>query len=346
MIACAQQRSTPTTVFVTGASGHLGLTLVRRLLDDGRHVRTLSRYRTPYLADLPIEFVDGDLGNELSLHRAFDGVDVVYHAAGLISLDPRAWPALRAINVEGTRTIVSLCQAHQVQRLIHISSLEVFRTAPLTQSLDEMRPLIAEDFPLPYPRSKLLSQRIVQQAIANGLDAVIVVPSGMVGPNDYKLSAANAFILQLARGEVPGLINGGYDWVDVRDVAAGAVRAELVAPAGATYILSNQWASVRTIAKMVEAAGGARGPRFTFPVWMAYLGIGPLHLWAALRGQRTLFTRQSLGAALTSNHHIRHDHATADLGYQPRPLAETVTDTVRWLEEIGRYRPRRKPTVR
>jgi len=329
-------------VFVTGASGHLGLTLVRRLLDDGRPVRTLTRYRTKYLADLPIEFVDGDLGNVASLHSAFEGVDVVYHTAAMISLDPNAWPALRAINVEGTRTIVTLCQQHRVRRLIHVSSLEVFRTDPLDKALDESRPLITEDFPLPYPRSKVVSQRLVQEAIANGLDAVIVFPSGMLGPNDYKLSASNAYILQLARGELPGLVNGGYDWVDVRDVAAAMVRAEQVAPAGATYILSNQWASLQAIGKLVEAAGGARCPRFIFPTWMAYLGIGPLRVLAALRGKTSLFTRQSLGAALTSNHHILHDHAAADLGYQPRPLAETVTDTVRWLEEIGRFKRARK----
>ena len=331
------------TVFVTGASGHLGFTLVQRLLDDGRHVRTLARYRTKYLADLPIEFVEGDLGNVASLERAFDGVEVVYHTAAMISLDPKAWSAMRAINVEGTRTIVTLCQAHHVRRLIHVSSLEVFQTHPLDQPLDETRPLIAEDFPLPYPRSKVKSQHIVQQAVTNGLNAVIIFPSGMVGPNDYKLSAANAAVLQFAKGGLPGLINGGYDWVDVRDVVSGAVRAEAVAQAGATYILSNQWASLRTVAHMVEAAGGARSPRLTFPAWLARAGIGPLRLLASLEHEPALYTRQSLDAALNSNHHILHDHAAADLGYQPRPLAETITDTVRWLEHIGKFTPRRKP---
>jgi dihydroflavonol-4-reductase len=330
------------TVFVTGASGHVGFTLVRRLLEDGRQVRTLSRYRSEYLASLPIEFVDGDLADEESLHRAFDDVDVVYHAAGLISLDHRAWPTMRAVNVEGTRTIVSLCRAHQVRRLIHFSSLEVFRTDPLTEPLDEMRPLIAEDVPLPYPRSKVLSQRCVEEAAANGLHAVILIPSAILGPNDYKLSAANAYILQAARGELPGLVKGGYDWVDVRDIAAAAVRAEQVATAGATYILSNQWASLRTIARMVEEAGGARSPRFTFPVWMAYLGIGPLRFLASLQGRQSLFTRQSLGAAIANNHHVMHDRATAELGYQPRPLVETVTDTVDWLQEIGLFTRQRK----
>src|SRR5215472_3454464 len=202
----------PVIVFVTGASGLLGFALVRRLLDDGHHVRTLTRYRTRYLADLPIEFVDGDLANEESLHTAFADVEVVYHAAGLISLDPRAWPALRAINVEGTRTVVSLCQTHHVRRLIHVSSLEVFRTDPLAEPLDETRPLTADDASLPYPRSKVQSQQLVERAVANGLDAVILIPSAILGPHDYKLSAANAFILQLVCGEVPGLIDGGYDW--------------------------------------------------------------------------------------------------------------------------------------
>src|SRR5215472_8116435 len=121
----------PVIVFVTGASGLLGFALVRRLLDDGHHVRTLTRYRARYLADLPIEFVDGDLADEESLHTVFAGVEVVYHAAGLVSLDPGDWPALHTLNVEGTRTIIKLCQKHQVRRLIHVSSLEVFRTEPL-----------------------------------------------------------------------------------------------------------------------------------------------------------------------------------------------------------------------
>ncbi len=334
------------TVFVTGASGHLGLTLVQQLLAEGRAVRTLDRYRTPYTAHLPIEFVPGELGKAETLHDAFTGVEVVYHTAAMISLDANAWPALRAINVEGTRNVVALCQQHGVRRLLHVSSLEVFATHPLNKPLDESRPLIPETFPLPYPRSKVISQGIVQQAVAAGLDAVIVFPSGMLGPNDYKLSASNAYILQLARGELPGLINGGYDWVDVRDVAAAMLRAERVAPAGATYILSNQWASLRAIARMVEAAGGHRAPLFTFPAWLAYLGIGPMALLARLQGKTSLFTRQSLGAALTSNHHIQHDHAAAALGYAPRPLAETVTDAVRWLEEIGRYTPKRQRAAR
>jgi nucleoside-diphosphate-sugar epimerase len=329
------------TVLVTGASGHLGLTLVQQLLAEGRAVRTLERYRTPYTANLPIEFVPGDLTRADSLHGAFSGVEVVYHTAAMISLEANAWPALRAVNVEGTRTIVALCQAHGVRRLVHVSSLEVFQTHPLDQPLDESRPLIPETFPLPYPRSKVASQSIVRQAAAAGLDTVIVFPSAMLGPNDYKLSASNAAILQFARGEIPGLINGGYDWVDVRDVAAAMVRAERAAPAGAAYILSNQWASLRAVATLVEAAGGARAPRLTFPVWLAYLGIGPMALLARARSKRSLFTRQSLGSALTSNHHILHDRATADLGYAPRPLAATVTDTVRWLEDIGRFSPRR-----
>ncbi|HEV2237930.1 MAG TPA: NAD-dependent epimerase/dehydratase family protein [Ktedonobacterales bacterium] len=334
------------TVFVTGASGHLGLTLVQQLLAEGRAVRTLERYRTPYTANLPIEFVPGDLGKVDTLHGAFAGVETVYHTAAMISLDANAWPALRAINVEGTRNVVALCQQHGVRRLLHVSSLEVFQTHPLNQPLDESRPLIAESFPLPYPRSKVISQGIVQQAMAAGLDAVVVFPSGMLGPNDHKLSASNAYILQLARGELPGLISGGYDWVDVRDVAAAMLRAERTAPAGATYILSGQFAPLRTIANLVEAAGGHRAPRLTFPAWLAYLGIGPSAFVARLQGKKSLFTRQSLDSVYTSNHHILHDHATADLGYAPRPLAETVTDTVRWLEEIGRFSPKRQRAAR
>ncbi len=334
------------TVLVTGASGHVGLTLVQRLLAQGRRVRTLSRYRASALGSLPIEFVDGDLGEKDSLRAAFADVEVVYHAAAHISLQPNAWPALQRANVEGTRHVVELCHAHHVRRLLYFSSLEVLRSEPRAESLNETRPLIADDAPLPYARSKVLAQYLVQHAIQRGLDAVMLYPSAILGPNDYRANAANALVLMLARGELPALVHGGYDWVDVRDVVEGAMRAERDAPAGGAYILSNQWVSLQGIGRMVAEAGGSPAPRLVIPAWVGYLCVPAVRVAASLRGKTPTFTKHALYTATNSNQRVSHQRATDELAYQPRPLAQTVADTLDWFERIGRFSRRRKQAAR
>ena len=324
------------SILVTGASGHVGFTLVQHLIRQGRRVRTLTRYRTPYLAPLPVEFVDGDLCEKESLHAAFAGVDVVYHVAASISLLPGAAPHLTRVNVLGTRNIVDLCREHGVRRLVYFSTLEALRTDPLDSPVDELRPLVGDDFPLAYSRTKAMATSLVLNAMASGLDAVVIYPSAVIGPNDYRQAAGNWLLLQLAFGNLPVLLPGGYNWVDVRDVVAGAVQAEQYAPPGASYVLSNQWASLQDIARMVHAAGGPRPPRLLIPAAIAGWAALPAEWLARLLRKHAFFTRHALYTVRVNNHQVSHQRATADLGYQPRPLQETVADTLAWFEQIGK----------
>ena len=163
----------------------------------------------------------------------------------------------------------------------------------------------------------------------DGLDAVVVQPSGIIGPFDTAGNHLVQLIRDYLRGALPACVRGGYDFVDVRDVAAGCLLALENGRCGASYILSNRYYEVKEVLDIVRGeAGGRRLPVLPMAVARA---AAPLLQWTArLRGQRPLYTAYSLHT-LKSNDRFSHDKATAELGYRPRDLRDTLRDTVLWL---------------
>lgn len=322
-------------VLVTGAAGHLGGNLVRALLACGQAVRVLVHRDRRALAGLDVEVIQGDVRDPASVRRAVDGAQVVYHAAGYISIRRDEWPLLHAVNVLGTRHVVEACLHCGVERLIHFSSIHALDLAPDASPVDESRPLVESAHGAPYSLSKAEGERAVRQGIAQGLDAVILNPTAMLGPHDYKPSHQGQMLLALAHRRLPALVRGGFDWVDVRDVAEGALLARARAPAGARYILSGHWASVRDLALAVEAVTGIPAPRLVCPMSLARM-VAPLFtLVSPLSGTRPMFTPVALDA-LRVGRNIRHDKATRELGYCARPLRKTLEDAFQWFAQAGR----------
>jgi dihydroflavonol-4-reductase len=322
------------TVIVTGAGGHLGANLVRALLAQGRPVRALIHHDRRGIEGLEVETVRGDVCDRASLERAFDGAEVVYHAAARISISLREDLQVEAVNVAGTRNVVEACLRAGVRRLIHLSSIHALQQEPLDQPLDEERPLVDPRHAAPYDRSKAAAEREVRAGVARGLDAVILNPTAMIGPHDHAPSHIGQALLSMCRGTMPALIAGGFDWVDARDVVQGALRAEERAAAGARYLLSGHWASVCRLAEIVAGLSGVRAPWFVCPVWLGQAAAPFAAAWARLDGGRPLFTPFSV-RTLHSNRRISHARAARDLGYAPRPLEDTIADTLRWFVESG-----------
>ena len=322
------------TVVITGASGHVGANLVRALIDKDRPTRCLVHVHCQALGGLDTEIVQGDMRDPDSLCRAFEGADVVYHLAACISLSMSDWPVLESVNVLGTRNVVEACLRTGVRRLVHFSSIHAMVQEPFFTPVDELRPLAEYRHYPPYDRSKAAAEREVRCGIEKGLDAVIINPTAIIGPHDYQPSYFGEALLSLAQHRLPALVTGGFDWVDVRDVVEGAMRAEKQAPAGAKYLLSGHWVSMCDIAAMVAEITGVSATRFTFPLWMAHLGVPIVNIMSRLNGKRPLYTSVSL-RALKSNRHISHEKAARELGYRPRPFRETLVDTLRWFEENG-----------
>jgi dihydroflavonol-4-reductase len=321
-------------VAVTGATGHIGANLVRALINEGRSTRCLVHVNCQAVDGLDIERFQGDVRDLESLCRAFQGADVVYHLAACISLSMADWPMLEAINVTGTRNVVEACLRTGVRRLVHFSSIHALVQEPLTIPVDESRPLVESRHYPPYDRSKAAAEREVRRGIEKGLNAVIIYPTAIIGPYDYQLSYFGEALLAMAQRRLPALVTGGFDWVDVRDVVAGAMLAEEKAPAGASYLLSGHWVSMCDIAAMVKEITGIATSRMVCPLWLARIGAPFIKVISQLNGKRPLYTSVSL-RALKSNRHISHERATRELGYEPRPFRETLVDTLRWFEENG-----------
>ncbi len=330
---CLKPQKTMTTV-VTGANGHIGANLLRALLSQGRPVRALIHMNKQAIENLHTDVVEGNICDLSSLYRAFDGAEIVYHLAACISLSMDEWPLLEMVNVIGTRNVIDACLRCGVRRLVHFSSIHAFSQDPVDIPVDESRSLVESKHCPPYDLSKAAGEKEVLMGIERGLDAVIINPTGVIGPYDYGPSHFGQFLLSIASGSLPALVDSGFDWVDVRDVVEGAIRAEKQAPSGAQYLLSGHWVSMRDLADVVEKITSVPAPRLVCPMWLAPAGIPFVTAYARLTGKRPLYTRVAL-KALHSNRNISHQRASRDLNYHPRPFRETLIDTLRWFEESG-----------
>lgn len=317
-------------IVITGASGLVGGNLVRAMLAGGRSVRALVHQDRRALAGLDVETVRADLMDAASLELAFKGAGVVYHLASSISIRMDNWDALQRVNVDGTRNVVEACLRCGVEKLVYFSSIHAYQQEPLDLALDEDRPLLTGEGIPPYVRSKAAAESIARQAPERGLPTVIVIPSAILGPFDFRPSYLGQALQLLARGRIPALVRGGYDWVDVRDVVAGAMQAERLGRSGARYILSGHWRSLREVADAAAQVSGVPAPGLTVPIWLAETFQPVMAKLAQINGSQPLYTRTMLDA-MRSNRVVSHARASRDLGYAPRPFEETLADTLNWF---------------
>ena len=193
-------------IAITGISGFVGGNLARTLISEGRAVRGLIRHDRRAVEGLDLDLVEGNLQDFGSLKRAFEGVDVVYHLAASISLDGD-WSQMEATNIFGTRNVVEACLACEVRRLVHCSSIHAFKQVLLNAPLDEARAMALSPHNPAYDRSKAVAELEVQKGIVKGLDAVIVNPTAIAGPFDFKPSFLGKAILAMGRGQLPALVD-------------------------------------------------------------------------------------------------------------------------------------------
>ncbi len=325
------------TVAITGAAGHIGANLIRALVVKGVPTRCLVHLNHRAIDGLDVEKVHADVCDLDSLCKAFQGVDVVYHLAASISLSMGDWSRIQEINVNGTRNVIEACRRTGVRRLIHFSSIHALTQEPLDVPVDEARPLVDSRHYPPYDRSKADAERVVRQAIENGLNAVIIYPTAVFGPYDFQPSYFGEALMLIARRRLPALVTGGFDWVDARDVVDGAILAAAKAPAGSRYLISGDWVSMCDIAAIIAEITGAKTEKFVCPLWLAHIGAPFIEAFGYINHKRPLYTSVSL-RALKSNRHISHERATRELGYQPRPFRETLADTLTWFEKDGQLR--------
>jgi dihydroflavonol-4-reductase len=292
---------------------------------------------TRALDGLDVEVFKGDIRNNADVHRAVDGVDLVYHLAGLISLDGD-WEQLSAVNITGVRNVVQACIEKRVSRLVHFSSIHVFDPGLDGALITEDSPRVDGEWPACYDRSKAGGEREIRLGIERGLDAVILNPTGVIGRYDFKPSMFGSGVMMIARGLFPVLVKGGFNWVDAADVAEFAIIAAQNAPRGSQYIVGGEWRSVEDIAAVVSELYQRRPPKIYLPTGAAAFGLPLTAAYALLAGKRNIFTRLTLDA-LSSSAQVSDQRARTEMGYQSRSFEETIRDAVSWFSQQGMLPP-------
>ena len=328
-------------VAVTGATGHLGVVLVRELLDRGEVVRCLMRsgsrssgLETEGAAERHATRHDVDLFDESGLIEAFRGASVVYHAAGLISFMPGSEAELHRVNVEATRAVLRAARSAGVRRFVYVGSVEAFPLEDGPYPITERHPIDPERTVMAYGRSKALGLQAALDASDDEFQCVACCPTAFLGPPDFRLSALGRFVVDAVNGRLPASIEGGFDFVDVRDVAAGVIRAGEAGRAGRVYLLGGAYLTVEQILSHLEMLTGVPGPTITLPV-PPMLRFAPLvELYYRARGKPPRFTSGSL-RLLSLGVRVDSSRARAELGYTTRPITETLADTVAWFIEQG-----------
>ena len=317
-------------IAITGASGLLGNNLAAALLDEGHTVVAADRVRSTALDDLDVEFIEIDVLDYDSLHDAFEGADAVFHLAAIISLtgDPKGIVA--RVNVEGPRNSARAALDAGVQRFVHCSSVHAYDLHTCGPSLDETGPRTVKVHAPAYDRTKFAGEQQVQAVIADGLDAVIVNPTGVFGPRDFTPSRIGETIQQLRSGKIPVTVSGGFDFVDVRDAVLGMIGAFHQGRTGENYLLSGTRVSIRELRQLVSSVDGSKRPTFDIPIGLVR-SLAPIVELLTPKGEVPLFTRDSLHA-LQYSPTVSHYKAATEFGYAARPIHVSVADTMHWMD--------------
>lgn len=323
---------------VTGAAGHLGSVITRQLISNGKKVRALvlpNEKHAPEKAELYF----GDVRNKESIRPCFENLDgrqlVVIHCAGIVSITSKFNQSVYDVNVTGTQNVVDLCREYRVLKLVYVSSVHAIPEKEKGTTITETDEFDPNKVVGNYAKTKAKATRYVLEAAKQGLNACVVHPSGITGPHDNGRGHMTTLIIDFYNGRLISGLNGGYDFVDVRDVAAGVIAACEKGKQGECYILSNRFFEVSEILNMLHEITGKRKIRNFLPCWFAKITAPFAELYYKILKQPPLFTTYSI-YTLNSNALFSHQKSTSELGYTTREMKKTLSDTVQWLKENGR----------
>lgn len=313
---------------LTGASGHIGNCLIRELLKQGYSIKALIRELNVDFLPKETQLIQGDLLNLQSLQELCKGADIIIHTAAIISIDNRHAEEVFETNVTGTKNILQAAIKANVKKFIHFSSIDAFKAASPDQVLDEKRALVEVQKSI-YEYTKAESERLVLQAAKMGYDAHILSPTAVIGPFDYRKSYLGNVLLKISAGKLPFVVKGGYNWVDVRDIAEATINSINKGKRGEKYILSGHYSSLIELSKIISDISGCRIPK-ALPIFLARIASPFYEIQGLLMNKTPTYTNQSLNILQKASKNISFEKAERELDYQPRPLKSTIKETLDW----------------
>ena len=258
--------ATPAPVLVTGASGYLGLHLVRVLRNQGYPVRTLGRSHSDRLVPFEADQRLGSVTVADDCRSACEGVSAVYHCAGFVSRDPKDKGQMYDVHITGTRNVLRAAREAGIRDIVCVSTSGVNGVSKREDFLGR------EDSPVPweliskwpYYESKAWAEKEIAQAVADGLPVKLARPSLLLGPGDYNGSSTGDIVKFLC-GDVKAALPGGVSAVDVRDVAELLPRLMEKGAPGVGYQLTGANLGLRDFLLMLEQVSGVAAPKLALP---------------------------------------------------------------------------------
>ncbi len=333
------------TYIVTGANGFLGNNIVRRLLkaDCTAEIRALvlPGDKIHSLDGVKCRLFYGDVTRKDSLREIFTTDEqtelYVIHCAAVVYIKSKYNPVMYDVNVGGTKNIIDMTLEKNA-RLVYVSSVHAITELKNGKTMTESYDFDAGKVEGQYAKNKAeMAKYFLEATESRGLNAVMVHPSGIIGPGDYGRSHMTQLIVDFANGRLKACVRGGYDFVDVRDVADGIIKACEKGKTGECYILSNRFITVKELLDTISETMNTEKIKTVLPMWLAKLFAPLAEMYYAALHQPPLFTRYSL-YTLCSNANFSSEKARRELGYTNRDLKETIADTVNWLKGQGRIK--------
>jgi len=324
----------PHVTLVTGATGHLGANLVRRLVELGGRVRVLLRPSSDVRAveGLAVERAVGDIRDPASLAAAVRGCSRVYHCAAKISITTGREREIYDTNVLGTRNVLAAAARAGVSRVVVTGSFSAVGHHPGRPS-DERDPFDPFARALPYERSKAAVEHECLKAVADGQEVVIAISCAIIGPNDFKPSRMGRVIQDFAAGRMPAYIPGGFEFVAARDIVQGHLLAMERGRPGQRYIFSTEFVTVDTLMEWLSEITGKPKPRLRLPpAVMATIASIASPLMTAFAPDTPQRLTPGAIHLLRLGRRADCSKAKRELGYAPTSVKQAVREAHEWFQ--------------
>jgi len=322
-------------LIITGATGHIGINLVHLLTKIGKYnikLLLLPGEDISMFEGMNITFSYGNILDKDFLLTEIKANSIVIHLAGYINISSHDIEKMYQVNYQGTVNVVDACMTNKVKKLLYASSVHAI--IPAQKHLKMKEPTFLDEKLVvgDYAKSKSLATKYVFSKISEGLPAVVLYPSGVIGPKDYKVSDFGSLIIDIANNKLKAKVHGSYNFVDVRDVADGITSAITKGEIGRGYILSGENVTVNQIYTTINNYLGRKVFIPTLPMWFVKLFAKLAELYYTRRHRKPIFTKYSL-YTISSNHNFDNSYAKKHLGFKTTPIKASLIDSLTWFQK-------------
>jgi dihydroflavonol-4-reductase len=322
-------------IFLTGGDGLLGSNLVRELLKKGHELKVLVQpgRQTITLDGLDIERIEGDLLDINSLTKAAEGAEAIYHVAASTSIWPSRNEIVNKVNIEGTQNIITLAKKLEVKKLVYVGTANSFSFGTKEKPGIEGTPYIASKYGLDYMDSKFKAHQLIDEAVKDGVPAVVVNPTFMLGAYD-SMPSSGAMVLAVYKQDVPGFAPGGRNYICVKDAAIGIANALDKGRVGESYIIGNKNMSYKEAFTLMAETLKVKPPKIPMPK-AAVLAYGKVSMWIfKLTGKKPVVS-YPMAKIACDTHYFSAAKAVKELGLPQSPIEEGIKECFDWLDKNG-----------